>query len=182
MIENVITKKILMSVIIISLSLMLRGESWAQSNTELSAADNERIENQLAVMTIEEKAGQLFMVSLFGRDLTETGAALINDYHPGAVALFNYNTDFEPASQVAKLINDMQGYATSTGAEIPLIIAADQEGGDVRRIVNDVTVFPDPLGLGAITEYDSIERVAEITGAHFHQAVPRKARHFEQHQ
>jgi len=138
--------------------------AMAQDQRELSPSDAARVESLLQTMTLEEKAGQLFMVSLYGRELTEAGKNLIRDYHPGAVALFSYNTDFEPASRVAYLINQMQSAASNSGAGVPMIIAVDHEGGRVRRIVNDVTRFPDPLFMGAITQPHTIEHIGELTG------------------
>lgn len=151
--------------LILLLSLIFAPPSHAQMPTGLTAEEAQRVENLLASMTLEEKVGQLFMVSIYGRRLPEAGELLITQYHPGAVALFNYNTEWETGGSVAFLINQMQTAATSSGAEIPLIIAADQEGGRVRRIVNEVTQFPDPLWLGAITDMDVIREVGRVTGA-----------------
>lgn len=117
------------------------------------------VETLLANMTLQEKAGQVMMVSLYGKDLTEAGANFIHDYHPGAVSLFAYNTDYQPASEVARLINNMQTVATQEGAHIPLFIAVDHEGGRVQRIINDVTLFPDPLAYGATPDLDQVEAV-----------------------
>jgi beta-N-acetylhexosaminidase len=110
-------------------------------------------------MTPQEKVGQVFMVSLYGKDLTEAGATLLQTYHPGAVSLFAYNTDFQPAEEVARLINAMQHEATQHGAGIPLFIAIDHEGGRVQRLVNDVTLFPDPLAYGAVDDPALVQAV-----------------------
>lgn len=126
-----------------------------------TAQDSNAIETRLAGMTLEEKVGQMFMVTLFGKRLTEQGDALIREYHPGAVALFGFNTDFETGGHVALLINEMQTAATESGAGIPLFIAADQEGGEVRRIINDVTEFPDPLAMGAVTDLEVVRNLGE---------------------
>src|SRR5690606_26332254 len=91
--------------------------------------------------------------------LGERGQTFIETYHPGAVALFGYNTDGQSASQVAALINQIQEAST-----IPMIIATDQEGGRVNRLVNDVTYFPDPLWLGAQTDPATVQAVGAAMG------------------
>jgi beta-N-acetylhexosaminidase len=115
-------------------------------------------------MSLAEKAGQVFMVSIYGRNLPEAGAALITDYHPGAVALFAYNTDYQPLAEVASLINQMQALSTADNGP-PLFIALDHEGGRVRRLVNGVTRFPDPLGFGALPEPGPYQTIGRLTGA-----------------
>lgn len=115
-------------------------------------------------MTLEQKVGQMFMVSLYGAELSEAGAAFIRQQQPGAVAIFGYNADGRTPQQVAALINQMQAVATENGG-VPLIIATDQEGGRVQRITNGMTVFPDPLYLGAVTNDAALERIGAVMGA-----------------
>ncbi|HLA43797.1 MAG TPA: glycoside hydrolase family 3 N-terminal domain-containing protein, partial [Aggregatilineales bacterium] len=158
-------RKICIILTLLTVTMWIPGASAQNAENSPSDADIQRVENLLATMTVEQKVGQMFMVSLFGHGMTEQGEDLLRTYQPGAVAIFGFNTDFEPAPQVARLLNEMQAIAVESGAGIPLIIAADQEGGDVRRIVNDVTKFPDPMGFGAITNLVSIEHIGQATGA-----------------
>jgi len=137
--------------------------SWPRAQAAPARADE--IEGLLASMTTKQKVGQLFMVSLYGRELTRAGEDFIRDYQPGAVSLFSYNTDYQPASEVARLINAMQSRAVASGAGIPLLLAVDHEGGEVRRIVNGVTRFPDPTHLGALTDLRLMQAMGRVTGA-----------------
>ncbi len=123
-----------------------------------------RVDALLAEMSVAEKVGQLYVVSLFGRQLSEPAARMLTDYHPGGVTLFDFNTDFESAASITRLINDMQATATASGASVPLFIATDHEGGRVRRIVNDVTLFPDPLAFGAVQDPAIVQRMGRVTG------------------
>lgn len=142
-------------VILLLLFCMLVPPLMAQSSEEPA----DEVESLLANMSLEQKVGQMFMVTLYGKALTETGEAFIRDYQPGAVAIFGFNTDFETGEHVALLINNMQ-----SASSIPLIIASDEEGGTVRRIINDVTKFPDPLGMGAVSSADVIRAVGAARG------------------
>ncbi len=135
------------------------------SARQATLSDAERVEKIVADMTLEEKVGQMFMVNIYGKELGQRATEFIQQHHPGAVAIFGYNTDFEPASATAAFINQIQAVSTTSGAEIPMIIATDQEGGRVRRLVNDVTFFPDPLALGATTQPEAVERVGLALGS-----------------
>src|SRR5687767_6872815 len=136
---------------------------------ELTDEQEQRVERLIVEMTLEEKVGQMFMVNIPGKALGDRAAEFIATYHPGAVAIFGANVDEEPIAQVATFINQIQEVSTTTGANIPMIIAVDQEGGRVRRLVNDVTYFPDPIMLGAMTEPESVERYGAAMAAELHE-------------
>ncbi len=101
-------------------------------------------------MTIEEKAGQLFIVNLELLDqrngnyyewkrFTKEMKKSIDKYHIGGVILFSRN--IANRNQTKKLINQLK-----KNSAIPLFITVDEEGGDVARIANNekmgTTVFP----------------------------------------
>lgn len=144
---------------------LLLPSTTAQQDTQENLTDTARVEQILEDMTLEEKVGQMFMVNIYGKAIGERATEFIQQQHPGAVAIFGYNTDLEPASATAAFINQIQEVSTTSGAEIPMIIATDQEGGRVRRLVNDVTFFPDPLAFGATTTDEAIERVGFALGS-----------------
>ena len=101
-------------------------------------------------MTIEEKAGQLFIVNLELLDqrngnyyewkkCTKAMKKAINKYHIGGVILFSRNIGGRKQTQ--KLISRL-----NESSPVPLFITVDEEGGDVARIANNrkmgTTVFP----------------------------------------
>lgn len=107
-----------------------------------------RVEQLMAQMTLRQKVGQMFMITIYSPFLLDTNAQFIRDYAPGAVALFKSNLDYQPAHQVAYLINSIQ--TTSVEAsDIPMLVAVDQEGGRVLRLINGFTQLPAPLFIGA---------------------------------
>ena len=160
-------QKIIVILFIVSLVFTPNFSSFTQA-TELTPEEVERVESLIASMTLEEKVGQMFMVNIYGTELAERGTAFITDYHPGAVAIFAYNTDFEPPSQVATFLNQIQQVASTTGAGVPLFIATDHEGGTVQRIVNEMTWFPDPSYLGAASDPEPIARMGAAVGRELH--------------
>ncbi|MDE2950605.1 MAG: beta-N-acetylhexosaminidase [Chloroflexota bacterium] len=97
-------------------------------------------------MTLERKVAQMFMVSFFGSQLTETEAAFLREAQPGAVVLFGRNV--ESPEQVTALTNSYQQEVMSRGG-LPLLIAVDQEGGPIQHLQEGFTRFPAPMLLAA---------------------------------
>ena len=83
------------------------------------------IEEILEDMTIEERVGQLFLA----RCQDATAVKDVAEYHLGGFVLFA--SDFNGQTPDT-LREKLQGYQAA--AEIPLIIAVDEEGGTVTRI------------------------------------------------
>lgn len=121
-------------------------ESTGMGYDEAVEAAAEYMEN----MTIEEKAGQLFIVNLELLDqrngnyyewkkCTKAMKKAINKYHIGGVILFSRNIGGRKQTQ--KLISRL-----NESSPVPLFITVDEEGGDVARIANNrkmgTTVFP----------------------------------------
>lgn len=129
------------------------------------AAPTDRVESLLASMSLEQKIGQMFMVNVYGKELKENGIRFLQESTPGAVAIFGYNTNDESAETVAAFIEAMQATAVESGAGVPLFVAVDQEGGRVRRIINGVTYFPEPLPMGAVTQVAALEQYGAAMGA-----------------
>ncbi len=119
--------------------------------------------NLLSTMPVEEKAGQLLMMGFEGQTPSELILEHIHDRHVGGVILFARNVS--TPQQVATLTGQLQSHARQTPRKIPLIIAADQEGGVVVRITEGATVFPGNMALGATGSTNHARAAGEITGA-----------------
>ncbi len=108
-----------------------------------------RAESILARMTLDQKVGQLFLVSFSGPTLSPALRRMIAEHHIGGVVLFKIAGNVISAQQVAQLINDAQRLATRSGAGVPLFIAVDEEGGRVSRLPPAAPRFPSAMALGA---------------------------------
>ena len=97
------------------------------------------VEEALSAMTTEEKVGQLLMAGFYGAQAGEEVRAYSQDLHVGGVILFGRNV--ESAGQLVELTNGLKALA---GDGIPLLIAADQEGGSVDRMPPEVHRLPNP--------------------------------------
>lgn len=95
-----------------------------------------RAKELLDGMTLEEKVGQMFIARC-----PETDAAqLAADYHLGGYILFGRDFKDKTAEQVTTDIQSCQD-----AAEIPLLIAVDEEGGTVNRVSSNPNLRSSPF-------------------------------------
>lgn len=83
------------------------------------------VRQMISDMSLEQRVGQLFLA----RCNADTAAADIRQYHLGGLVLFG--SDFENQAPDS-MCQTIAAYQNS--AEKPLLIAVDEEGGDVTRI------------------------------------------------
>lgn len=88
-------------------------------------SDEEYIQTLIDGMTLEEKVGQLFLARCPDEDAAELAA----QYHLGGYVLFAGDFKDKSPQQVRE---DIAGYQAA--ADIPMLIAVDEEGGTVTRI------------------------------------------------
>jgi beta-N-acetylhexosaminidase len=114
-------------------------------------------------LSLEQKVGQLFVVSVWGKSADEvnptnqlnygvdTPAQVVQKFNVGGVIYFNNSTtdNVDSPKQVAALSNGLQLAAIQSGLHLPLIIAIDQEGGNVTRLEAPATEFPGNMSIGA---------------------------------
>jgi beta-N-acetylhexosaminidase len=126
------------------------------SATPLGAED----ETILEKMPLDVKIGQMLMIGFKGQDIDDSLGKMIQSVKPGAIVLFGRN--IRTARQITDLNAAAQKLAVKTSG-IPLLIAADQEGGNVVRIK---TTYPLPsaLALGLTDDTALVERAGSASG------------------
>lgn len=96
-------------------------------------------------MTIDEKIGQMIMISTNYTSFNQNIDDQLDDIKPGGVILFSQNIKSE--EQLIKFIADLQDNVT-----IPLFIGVDEEGGRVERFnsiaESPLSQLPSMLDLG----------------------------------
>jgi beta-N-acetylhexosaminidase len=132
-------------------------------NVPLPAAapkTNREIEAHLRAMSLRNKVGQLLMIGFTGSDAGESLNKTIGNLRPGAIIVFGRN--IKSARQISNLNISAQG-AAMRASKTPLLIAVDQEGGDVIRLK---TGFPLPsaLAIGRANEPDLAVKSGAATG------------------
>ncbi|MDI7248204.1 MAG: beta-N-acetylhexosaminidase [Bacillota bacterium] len=125
-----------------------------------TASGEGRAEALLSRMSLEQKIGQMVMAGFPGKLPEVEVRTLVEKWHVGGVILFSRN--LSDPFQTAYLVNELQKMATSSGAGVPLFVAADQEGGYVTRLPG-ATPFPGNMGLGAAGDAELAREVAEAT-------------------
>ena len=123
-------------------------------------------------MTLEQKIGQMLMPAFqtwsdqhgagYVTKLPEGLADAIREFGFGGVALFSENAAGTAAA--VSLTSDMQAAAISSEAGIPLLIAADQEGGYVTRLGTGTTLCGN-MALGASGSAEMTRLAASILGS-----------------
>ena len=117
-------KKLLLC-LLVSILIITGCENKEANNKEPNEVD--KIKEQLNEMSLEEKIGQMLIVSYRSTEADENLISILNDVKPGGFILFSEN--FESYEQTKKFVNDIN--ATS---KIPMFISVDQEGGTVQRL------------------------------------------------
>ncbi len=106
---------------------------------------DDRINFIVENMTIDEKIGQMIMISTNYTSFNQNLDDQLDDIKPGGVILFSQNIKSE--EQLIKFIADLQDNVT-----IPLFIGVDEEGGRVERFnsiaESPLSQLPSMLDLG----------------------------------
>lgn len=134
----------------------------------------ERVDEMLKGMTLEQKVGQLFIVTPEAlcsskRAVTEFSQQIIDNlekYSPSGIILFGANI-LSP-SQLHSLTECFKN-----AASIPLFISIDEEGGRVARIGNnknfDVKTYSSMLQIGKSEDFSKAFEVGETIGEYLNE-------------
>ena len=103
--------------------------------------NEERLNERIAEMTLEEKVGQLFFVRCPETDAAEE----VETYHLGGLLLFG--RDYKDADGNWLSADDFTAKLASyqAAADLPLFIGSDEEGGTVTRASRNPNLFSSPL-------------------------------------
>ena len=146
----------------------------------LGETQTDAIEAILSGMTLEEKVGQMMVASfrvwkevpaeeIEGAEepeavniteLNDEIRACLREYHFGGTVLFAQNC--RDAEQVLRLVADIQA-ENQAGGGLPLLVAADQEGGSVARL-GFGTTGPGNMALAATGDPENARAMASIYG------------------
>ncbi len=112
-------------------------------------------------MTLKQKIGQLFMVTLPDNYLSAQNKKKLKSVYPGSIILFKKN--LSSFDQTRQWLFSMQIQTLRQGLP-PLFITTDQEYGKVIRITKSMTLFPDNFTMGRSSQTIWTQKAATITG------------------
>lgn len=167
-------KKVLLS--ICTILLLLTGCSLTFKDEEIPKQENpieldtsqeevnpkeEWIDDTLDNLSLEEKIGQMLMVSDYSTSMTDELLANFNEVKPGGFILFGEN--IKSYEQTTNLIKEIKNTSN-----IPLFISIDQEGGRVQRIKKlpdaTVSIIPPMYNLGLTNDINLAYEVGKVIG------------------
>lgn len=158
--------------LLLVMALLLSG-CGRTANTRRQAPEND-IEAILAGMSLEEKVGQMMVVSFRvwadasaagqpGDDVTELNdeiRACIAENHFGGTLLYAENC--RDAQQTLRLVADIQESNRAAGG-VPMLVCTDQEGGNVTQL-GFGTTGPGSMALAATGDPGNAKAMAAIYG------------------
>src|SRR6187549_3286373 len=141
------------------------------TNAQLTKADEQKLNDLLRQMTIEEKVGKMTQVTFAviakgGWGDTEGNidpAALkkaIADYHVGSV--LNVNAHGFTVDKWNEVITQIQDEAQKTRLKIPIVYGLDGMHGQTYTL--NSTLFPQNIGMAATRNTEYVKAVAKVTG------------------
>ncbi len=94
-----------------------------------------KVQQIMRGMTLQQKLGQLLMVEYFGNDYTTSYLQqMVEDQYVGGILYQpDANNNFAAPVDTAGAVKAFSDQAQA-GAKIPLLVAIDQEGGDVAKV------------------------------------------------
>ncbi|MFD0694239.1 beta-N-acetylhexosaminidase [Paenibacillus sp. GCM10027628] len=118
------------------------------------------VPTKLQQMTIEEKIGQLIFAGIDGYAMSQHSRELIENYHVGGLIL--YKTNVKATSQLVELVNALKG--ANAGNKLPLWLGADEEGGKVTRLPDEIVKTPANQVIGKTNSKDFAYGVGSLLG------------------
>jgi beta-glucosidase len=144
---------------------------FTATNAQLTKADEQKLNDLLKQMTIEEKVGQMTQVTFAviakgGWGDTEGNidpAALkkaIADYHVGSV--LNVNAHGFTVDKWNEIITQIQDEAKNTRLKIPIVYGLDGMHGQTYTL--NSTLFPQNIAMAATRNPEYVKAAAKVTG------------------
>lgn len=130
---------------------------WLAIHASAQAAVDD-VDAQLARMSLQQKVGQMLVVTFYGFPPNEAATQLLTTWQPGAVALLPENIG--TPTEIATLTNRIQQTLLAAGG-FPAFIGVDQEGGVIDHLKDGFTAFPAQSLWTATNDPSLIEQVGQ---------------------
>lgn len=105
---------------------------------------NDELTKEIALLSLEEKIGQMIFAGISGKTLNDNDQQLIQHYKIGGIIFFNKN--LQSPQQITTLLNKVKEVNETN--QFPLFLGIDQEGGRVARLPSSVKNLPTSAEIG----------------------------------
>jgi beta-N-acetylhexosaminidase len=121
------------------------------------------VASEEAALSPELAIGQKLLLAFTGKQgVPSQVLEVLRRYRPAGVTLFR-SLNIDTPAQVRNLCQDLQRAAQQAGLP-PLLIAADQEGGQLMAVGEEVTQLPGNMALGAVGDPQLARLAGEVLG------------------
>lgn len=160
-------KRIIILSLILTIGLVVVGchrkneepQDLVEDENEEETEEIDNIEGKLASMSIEEKIGQLLIVGIEGKNISERELFQLNTNKVGGFIFFSRNIVDE--NQFLSLLNQIK---EENLGDIPLFLGIDEEGGIVSRLSTIYGNLPDARLLGGLDDDKISHEYGSILG------------------
>ncbi|MDB2102550.1 glycoside hydrolase family 3 protein [Clostridium paraputrificum] len=123
----------------------------ASSTTILTGKNesiNQKVEEKISTMTLEEKVGQMMFYGVNGTNVDDKVVNLFEDQHAGGIILYGYRNFWGSSlDNNVKYVNSIKK-ANRQNSDIPLFIGFDEEGGSMSQLPQELMRTPSKGELG----------------------------------
>ena len=109
-------------------------------------------------LNVKEKIGQMLIIALHEKELTNETINIIQKYKIGGVIL--YRRDYDNYSEMIEKINKLKNISRDN--KIPLFISIDQEGGRVNRLPYEIKNIKSANKIAKTRDVDTVKQSSEI--------------------
>lgn len=109
-------------------------------------------------LNIKEKIGQMLIIALHEKEITEETINIIQKYKIGGIIL--YRRDYDNYNEMLKKINKLKSINRENA--IPLFISIDQEGGRVNRIPYEIKNIKSANKIAETQDINIVKQSANI--------------------
>ena len=110
---------------------------------------------------LEEKIGQMVIIRMFGKEITEELIEMIRDYKVGGIILYSRN--YDSYEEMMNLVNQLKELNKKYN-KYPLFISTDQEGGRVNRMPREFKNINSASKLISNESESLVEEAGRVTG------------------
>ena len=123
----------------------------ASSTTILTGKNesiNQKVEEKISTMTLEEKVGQMMFYGVNGTNVDDKVVNLFEDQHAGGIILYGHRNFWGSSlDNNVKYVNSIKK-ANRQNSDIPLFIGFDEEGGSMSQLPQELMRTPSKGELG----------------------------------